>query len=174
MIPVVSPPKAKMKKTYTKEWLSPDEQTDWAWLAGIIDGEGCITITGAQRGWGWQDILYLGIGMTHKPTIDRIVEIIGAGKCHQFDPMKVKSMRGGKIFYSWYAINKTAGQIIRLCFPFLVTKKAQAEIALEYDIILRQCKQKAYHPYPPCGKALRKYYYRKIRELNGRVKKCAV
>lgn len=60
-------------------WTGPSEPTDLAYLAGIVDGEGYITISGvttkANRG-----AIRVGVTNTYKPLIDWLLEYGGSVK----------------------------------------------------------------------------------------------
>lgn len=81
-----------------------------AYLAGLIDGEGCLKIN--KNG-----LLRLNIGMTDSKTIEWIKENFGGSINKQKTPK-------GKPFYVW-TMNQGASLVylMLLVIPFLVTKK---------------------------------------------------
>ena len=113
-----------------RDFLSPDERIKWAWLAGIIDGEGSIRIEAPHR----KDRptkrfrLHLTIGMTHPATIEQIQKIAHCGSCYK----RIHLNPRHKTCLTWRATDKQAAGVLRLCFPLLVTKREQARIALQF------------------------------------------
>lgn len=101
-----------------------------AWAAGIIDGEGCITISRQRAGAGGRinpsHRLYVKVSMGHLPTIDRLHEIFGAGSRHV--------QPGGRWndAYIWMVSTRQAGDVLRAVRPHLVTKADEADLALEF------------------------------------------
>ena len=119
------------------EWdfLTPEEKLRWAWLAGIIDGEGAIQIiTGVPsepRRWR----LDLAIGMCHRQTVQEIKRITHVGKIYERPPAPSRKQP----HYVWTAHQKHAAAVLRTCLPMLVTKKAEAELALRFmDLVSLQ------------------------------------
>lgn len=51
---------------------------DIAWLAGLVEGEGCISIKRAARRSGNANSIHLHIGMTDWDVLDRAAAILGA------------------------------------------------------------------------------------------------
>lgn len=57
------------------------EDQEWAWLAGIFEGEGCIVFTGKNS-------VTLSIGMTDRDVIDRVLELVGRGTIYRNKPKR--------------------------------------------------------------------------------------
>jgi hypothetical protein len=103
-----------------------------SYLAGFFDGEGHIAI-GTNRSTGGKRRWYLRFA------------------CHQVNPLPLKLMKarwGGSIqrterhgnqrtIYEWVATSRMAEQAIRDLLPYLRIKRAEAELALEFQGILR-------------------------------------
>ena len=111
--------------------LTRQEIAAWAWLAGLIDGEGWIGLSQPHEHSLGQ--IFLRIIMTSQKTVERIKEISHVGSIRQLPPQKSHH----KTAYSWQAESREAAGVLRRCLPFLVTKKSQAELALEDAEITR-------------------------------------
>jgi len=114
-------------------------EMDKAWSAGIVDGEGSIEIhhRGSRRvkhriGEKSEDYaLLLGVGNTDERMPHRLGELFGGNVGKQdFDPGT-----GQLRMYYWRVYNKRAASVLRQILPYLITKREQAELALEfYDV----------------------------------------
>lgn len=98
-----------------------------AWAAGIIDGEGCISI----RKCGPYYALSVVVGQSGKtvPAILKKLKVTYGGSVGNamLDP------RGGRQpKWHWQVVAKTAEDFLRAIQPHLVGKKAQADLALKY------------------------------------------
>lgn len=106
-------------------------ETDLAYIAGIVDGEGCIRIKKAKayRCQGRVTPGYhasIQIKMVDEPAIRFIAETLGGWYYKQ-----EKNCKGGRLLYCWAASDKKAADIIRTLLPYLRIKKTQAEAVLE-------------------------------------------
>lgn len=114
------------------EWdfLSPEEKLRWAWLAGIIDGEGYIGLSLASRRDGYyHSALVLRISMTHRETLLEIQRITNLGSVFEARP----ATRNWKTAFEWRVYNKEAAAVLRTCISMLVTKRDQAAIAIKFQ-----------------------------------------
>lgn len=95
-------------------------ETFWAYLAGIIDGEGTISVysIGAQ----------LTIANTHLPLLVTIQEKLGCGS------IQTLGMRGGRTSqaYKWGCYATGLRRILPKILPYLIIKKPHAELMLEF------------------------------------------
>lgn len=103
--------------------------TDLAWAAGLIDGEGCIHITkrpaDKYRRENFQ--LTVAVCMTHKPTIERLYNIFKVGSvCHKHPRGKQRTP------WTWTVLAQQAEAVLRLLMPYLFTKLAEGKIAFEF------------------------------------------
>jgi hypothetical protein len=95
-----------------------------AWAAGIIDGEGCITISYRK-----------------KPGVHQLVVKV----CCVDDKMcpKLHEIFGGSLWvdkqqrHSWAVTGKRAGEVLEALRPYLVVKQDQADIGIEYAKTIR-------------------------------------
>lgn len=102
-------------------------ETEKAWLAGFIDGEGTIYISSSKKGRE----LALRVRNTHLPSLDRIKQICKIGHIgpHGGGPGRLGKRKG----YEWYATNMQALKVLENVYPYLVTKRAQAEVAIAFQ-----------------------------------------
>lgn len=92
-----------------------------AYLAGIVDGEGCI-----YAGTSGKEIrLLLQIHMTSQDVIRWIHEITGVGSVKEGQtPKGIKS-------WHWAVSMRQAAPVLNQIIPFLIVKREQAKLALE-------------------------------------------
>lgn len=108
-------------------------RTDWAWLAGLLDGEGCITIN-RQRARNRKDLktdsfrLYVQITMGHKLALNRCKAISGVGS---IQPHTVSKKNANPAF-CWMVSARDAQRILRNVLPYLAVKRAEAELAMDF------------------------------------------
>jgi len=99
------------------------------YIAGFMDGEGTFTIvkhTSSADGYLRFNVS-VTVGSTYKPVLEGIIETIGVGKIYN-----VKQMVN-KRFYSLEFRKRS--DVITICqalIPFLVEKRQQAEVLLEF------------------------------------------
>lgn len=101
----------------------PPLTADHGWLAGIIDGEGCVKI---RRESNRTPSVELIVGMTHKPSIERCREIADSGR------VSVRTVRAGRptALWMWAVYSDNAKNVLWLLLPLLVTKREVAERAV--------------------------------------------
>ena len=106
----------------------------WAYFAGIVDGEGCLTLSRAinkQRKHKPVLIYYrpvLTIETTSKPLQDWLINVFGKGYCAR-NPHKGNH----KDRYLWLLSKKA--DIFDVCLgirPYVVIKKNQVEVMLDF------------------------------------------
>jgi hypothetical protein len=107
----------------------------WAYLAGLIDGEGSFVIqktsvekiAKSSRSKTPKYLAYFCIGMVEKAPLDLIQEVIGAGKVYE---ERVPNRRS--IWRIRFAGRLTLMPFIRQLLPYLIVKKKQAEVVLNF------------------------------------------
>ena len=117
-------------------------QTDLAWAAGIVDGEGSICLIKCHRQdeyglrYGWD--LRVDVGNTDPRMLIRLRAIFGCGgigpNSKDNRPNRLPSWG-----IHWHGNN--AAEVLRLIRPFLVIKGEQADVALESSAFVRHDKR---------------------------------
>ena len=109
-------------------WL--DDPDFAAYYAGFFDGEGCICASG--------EAFEVTITNTNLQVLARLVMEFGG---HIVKQRPATERR--KAVYVWYAGNKdTVERFLQLIEPYLIVKKRQAELAIEYCQPWRSRKEK--------------------------------
>lgn len=107
------------------------KESDYAWAAGIVDGEGCLFI-GRHKAGGSNgckvDSYYLALKVTmgHEPTILRLRQMFGSGSKHRVDQV------GWNPAYSWLVQAKLCEQALDKLEPYIFTKKEEVKVAREF------------------------------------------
>ena len=103
-----------------------------SYIAGIFDGEGCVRIAKmAPTKYGTVNIIYelqLNIVNTNKDIIEFLYKTIGCGHISKID----RSKENKKIIYRYSISNKKASQLLDLLLKYLIIKKKQAKIAINF------------------------------------------
>ena len=106
-----------------------------AYIAGIVDGEGCIHIhkklqappsRPQQRSPYYR--LSLKVKMTHKPVVEFLAQTMGAGTIYSEKPGKLNK----KVAWSWVTGANDAVMVLTALLPYLRVKTAEARLALEF------------------------------------------
>jgi len=98
---------------------------DLAYLAGIIDGEGCIAVSKQWRNNRWQYRLQLSITSTSEILKDWLETTFG-GFVWSTNP---RSSNRSTMLH-WTASGNRCQQLLKMVLPYLKVKKPQAELAL--------------------------------------------
>lgn len=107
----------------------------WAYLAGLIDGEGSFVIQKTKveklskfcRSKSDKYLAYFSIGMVDKEPIDLICKTIGKGKVYE---ERVPDRRS--IWRIRFAGRITLIPFVEQLMPYLIVKKPQAELLLDF------------------------------------------
>ena len=118
----------------------PDSETAKAYLAGLIDCDGYISInktiaTGKTR--QKTDCYYSLIGVTNTSIVPLqwITENFGGwyGPVGGINAIKKKIEQGHKPEYVWQTTGKDAGRVIQAIYPYLTLKQPRADILLKLE-----------------------------------------
>lgn len=113
-------------------------ETDWAYLAGLIDGEGCIVIGKSGQNKSHDGIpgsihysVRIRIGNTKCLMLEWIIVTIGLGRISKtvrhYENINYSDL------YEWAVAKQSDVETILLhVMPYLTIKRPQAEIALKY------------------------------------------
>jgi hypothetical protein len=132
--------------------------TDAAYLAGIIDGEGHISIYG---GYGGADPhryrAHLGVANTSMSLLEWCKSATGVGGIAV--QRKVSETR--KAVWQWMVVSEGAASVLVQVLPYLVIKADRAKLVVEFQSRLRQPALKA-------DRAWQHDVVARVRELNAR------
>ena len=97
------------------------KETDLAWAAGFIDGEGCIILYQGKPTY----VLKLTVTNTDLRSLERLKEIFGVGT------ISIRQRSGQRRpCWNYYLAARKAEQALRQVEPYLFTKKVQCQIGL--------------------------------------------
>ena len=138
------------------------KQTDLAWAAGIVDGEGYIGIVKLNSGLL---NIRIQIEMKHKPTIKKLFSILKAGHVKYNSHPNNKRNKWSDV--NRLAINHTeAVKILKLLLPYMITKKQQTILALKFE--KDRDKQNNAKKLPQFIRIKRLKFYNQMKSLNKR------
>lgn len=106
---------------------SDPSATDWAWLAGLIDGEGHVTLLNDRH--GEPGIPHVGVGMTHGPTLARVHALFGGSL--NYKPARTPGRRDQWVV-RWSCA--AARRILAGVAPYAVTKREQGALVLSMPV----------------------------------------
>lgn len=96
--------------------------SDVAYIAGFLDGEGCIRIKEANQG-GNSFYIWVAITNSYKPTLDYVQSVFGG----QVRKAEVKT---NKTIYHFLITSAEAVDMLKTCLGFIREKRPQAEFAI--------------------------------------------
>lgn len=139
-----------------------------AYLAGLIDGEGCITIakrkSGQRKGEPWYYQPVVSIGNTDKGMIDYVYNLTHGFVLERKGRRSQKQKKEWKRVYSLFLTGEKMRQALKEILPYLRTKRRQAEILLEFPSYAHRGRMKRNWEEIKRQDSL----WREIRELNQR------
>jgi hypothetical protein len=107
-------------------------ETQAAYMAGIMDGEGTFYIgnySGNRKNGDKHFQTLIAVACTDKSLIDWLFETFGGG-IRQYTPKQL-SKNSRKQVYRWCATSNRMLHICQIILPYLVIKKRQAEIMID-------------------------------------------
>lgn len=113
--------------------ISKLSKSDKAWLAAVIDCDGCITIRTAIQSNRSHYYVEVKVGMSDRGVVDEILRKTGIG--HMWSsPKSFKVFNGRKkMIYNWGVSHKKAKAFLEQIKDHLFIKKKQAEIAIALE-----------------------------------------
>jgi len=101
----------------------------FAYIAGLIDGEGCIYVCKEDKGGKFlRRRIRLQITNTNKELIDACLALTGVGRATK----GVQQNSRWKRRYDWVCYGRAAEKVLIECFPYLIAKREQALLALSF------------------------------------------
>lgn len=132
-------------------------------MAGLIDGEGCLTITKYQGKNNITPVFcaQVLIAMTSKEAIEYARTTTGAGRVYN------QEKRGNSCAQYRWAVNNTADvlAILVAITPYLVVKAEEARTLMEYLCLPKAPDIGRGHSMPPVYVKQREAYYQRLRDL---------
>jgi hypothetical protein len=116
---------------------SKNPYTDYSYMAGLVDGEGCIRIVITHSSDNFrpspQYQLVISIDMTSLDCLKKAQGVFG-GKITSRD-------REGTNFriYHWHLFSQNASDALKKMLPYLQEKKQQAITGIDFQKILKHC-----------------------------------
>lgn len=104
-------------------------ETQIAYLAGIIDGEGSIYVQRRKTKTGWSYFPRFQIVNTNRKLMEWIHKTFG-GLIYDKPRNHIRSH--WKMQIEWFTTRKLLDQLLPLILPYLVIKQEQAEIMIKF------------------------------------------
>lgn len=108
----------------------PDSPTALAYAAGLIDGEGCIYGLCKMRGSKLNTIVRVSVLMCSKSTVEWLRDNFGGS----FYTLPTRANRPDR--FLWQVACSHVVPVLRAILPYLIEKRAQAEVALRLADLL--------------------------------------
>lgn len=109
-----------------EEWSALEiADTDAAYVAGLIDGEGCLPLV---RSGPSSYAAKMSIGMTDKEYLQSIKSLCGVGRMDSRKPQK----EGWKACHVWTVGSSGLRRLLTTVEPYLILKKRQAVLLSQY------------------------------------------
>jgi len=117
--------------------LKPLDKQTLAYIAGLVDGEGCISLHG-RNGDGSTQVIF-NIANTFLPLHKWLKRTLGVGNYYIHNRNVCNTW---KVAYN-YSFSKEATEVLLpLLYPYLFIKKRQAKVLLDYLKVLKTTKVK--------------------------------
>ena len=116
------------------------KKVEAAYIAGLIDGEGCFYIErfkSARSPIGFQYRVIATITMCDKRTIEYVCKLTEKN-------YRSRRLASGRTAYTIDWRNGIAGDLLKAILPFLQNKKEQAEICLQFNKSIAPGRGKTY------------------------------
>ena len=99
-----------------------------AYIAGLFDGEGWITIGLFKTATRNRYSLYAGINMTDPRALRDISDIFGG-----YFKLQKRKKETHRPLHSWIVTTQKASDFIKTVMPFLIIKKEEAALAIRFQ-----------------------------------------
>ena len=139
------------------------EAVSLSYLAGIVDGEGTIRIgssKASKSNWNTRYYASISLGMTNKEIIEMLVKRFGS-------KVREERVANRKVMYRWGTSgNITVPNILKQLLPYLIVKKEQAKLVIEYCSKIKTTGFRRNKKLPKQQLLWREEFYQKVRKLN--------
>lgn len=99
---------------------------DRSWLAALIDGEGCVSVSVRDGVHGKGYYARVTLKMTHEGMVRRAHKIAGVGSV---SGPKLQNVQNRKPYWTWTVMSNEAAALLGDLYPRLIIKAPQAAIA---------------------------------------------
>lgn len=100
------------------------------YIAGIIDGEGCILVRQRKRPYGFTYDPSLIITNTHLGLLEYLVNITNIGKIYKQYYSKAHQESNSKQGYRWEISSNNMRLLLPVVHPYLVVKQEQCTLVI--------------------------------------------
>jgi hypothetical protein len=111
-------------------------QTEIAWAAGFLDGEGCIRVVNhdAKRRRTSSHLLHVHVVQVSREPLDALRALFGGGiyRSHRTNPG-----RNCRPAWTWSVYGQVAASAVKQMLPYLIVKRPQAELAVSIDWVVQ-------------------------------------
>lgn len=112
------------------------KRTDLAYIAGIIDGEGCISIERRRYAEGkYKKIVSLTVSNTEE-WLCQWLKLSWGGRIR----IRIDKRENHLPLYNWVVYRAKAIEVLKVILPYLKIKKPQAEIAIGFQSRRSRCR----------------------------------
>ena len=137
--------------------------TELAYMAGIIDGEGCITaVANTKRGRSYYNA-HMSVMTTDRCLADWIQTRFGGIVCTRPTPILHPTW---KVRFEWHMYKHGMDIFIPQLLPYLIIKHKHAEKMLEFRETFGASKTGHTHPLPDDIVNQRKKLYEELKSMN--------
>lgn len=99
---------------------------DLAWAAGIVEGEGCITLYKSRTNSGMAYVMKITVVNTSLPMLKELLHIFKRG---YIGVRRLRSARHKQTWH-WEVTTKNAEAVLLALQPYIRTKREQCRLAL--------------------------------------------
>lgn len=118
--------------------LKPLSVSQKAYIAGYVDGEGCVTLSkkaDKEMRLGYCFRPHLHVANTHRRSLLKMQQWTGLGNVHR---VREEPQRNRKERWQWQMWSQQARQLLEAILPFLIIKKERARILIDFT---KQCRR---------------------------------
>jgi DNA modification methylase len=141
------------------------DRIDRAWLAALVDGEGCMTVMEANNGEKTATSFppILQVKMCDPECVEHANDITGFKQCLRQD----SPSRGGKReTFQWRIAGRRAADIVAEIYPYLRIKRKQAVILWNHQLVRDSYETKRGQPMPVSAREKQQQCRELIQRLN--------
>lgn len=143
-----------------------ESATDRAWMAGLMDGEGCVSVVAVQPTTGVNEShsMRVQIRMADTEAVERVVVITGMSNV-TYD---LDTGQGARPAQQWKISGDKAADVLADIYPFLTIKRRQAIVGWNLQRLKDGVVTKRGQPIPEDNMAKRRLLHDVLRKLNQR------